>query len=186
MIRSCQRDFKVLISLADYLQCFLHVLHRTFIHSDVSNIEPSFGFQMSCKILQHIHPELFVCSFARFGIQKFERVAGLIEILERKAPRNHGIAADLFLDAKAHHEFHPFIEYGIVKVPGTIRFFQPGDHAFKSIVGLSVPGLVHNGGGNYLAACIGIQFHQRTHQIEVFLAERFYIIVAGYCVWVLP
>ena len=37
---------EVFISLTDHFQCFLHVLHRAFVHRNVSDIEPAFCFQM--------------------------------------------------------------------------------------------------------------------------------------------
>ena len=136
--------------------------------------------------LEHTHPEFFVFRLTRLAIEELELVAGLVEVLERQAPWHHGVAIDFLGHTARHHEFHPLVEHGIVEPPSAVGLLHPGHHAFKRVVGLSVPRLVHDAGGNHLATGIGIALHDGAHQVEVFLRERFHIVITGYGIRVLP
>ena len=186
VISTCQGEFEIRIGLVHYFDSSKHVLQATFVHGNVSNVEPSLFLQMLSERLEHAHPEFFVCWFAWLAVEVLELVACLVEILETQAPWHHGIAVDFLLHATRHHEFHPLVEYGIVEPPSAVGFLHPCHHAFERVVSLSVPWLVHDGSGNHLTTGIGITLHDRAHQVEMFLTERFYIVITSHCIRVLP
>ena len=186
VVSTCQRELEVLIGLVHHVDGSEHVLQGAFVHGDVGDFEPSLFLQVLGKRLEHAHPELFVSRFARLAVEVLELVAGLVEVLEAQAPRHHGVAVDFFLHTARHHEFHPLVEHGIVEPPSAVGLLHPGHHAFERIVGLAVPRLVHDGCSNHLTTRLGIALHDRAHQVEMFLAERLYIVIACHGIRILP
>ena len=141
---------------------------------------------MSGERAQHLRPQLFVSLVARVGIDGLERVSGLVEISERQLPRNHGVAAYLFVDAETCHELHPFVERGVVERPCAVGLLHPRYHVRERVVGLSVPRTMGYRNGYRLATAVGIQLHYGAHESEVLVAERLHVVVTSHGVRVLP
>ena len=49
MIIPCKRNFKLRIGFPNHFQCFLHDIHRAFVHGNRTDIEPTFLTQMGRK-----------------------------------------------------------------------------------------------------------------------------------------
>ena len=82
MVISCQRNFEIRICFTNHLQGLLHHFHRTFIHCNSTDIEPSFFFQVLGERRKHCYPHFFVSLLARCCFHKFQRVSCLVVILE--------------------------------------------------------------------------------------------------------
>src|SRR3546814_6725168 len=65
-------------------------------------------------------------------------------------PGNHRVAVDLLVDAQARHVFDPFVKDRIIVLPASVLLFFPAHHRFVNIVGLAVPRIVDNTGGDDL------------------------------------
>ena len=165
MVISCQRNFEIRICFTNHLQGLLHHFHRTFIHCNSTDIEPSFFFQVLGERRKHCYPHFFVSLLARCCFHKFQRVGCLVVILEWQLPGNHWITVDLFVNAHTHHKFYPTVENGIVERPCAVRPFHPGNHCIKIIFRLTVPGFVHQSSRDNLLSGVCQHFHQRTHGV---------------------
>ena len=186
MVVASQRNLEIGISLADDLECLLHHLHGAFVHGDGAAVKPALLLQVTGKRGEHGHPHLFVGRLARSSFDSLQAVGSLIIVLKREFPRHHGVAVDLLVDAYAHHELHPTVEECVVEGPGTINPLYPGNHRVEIVFGLSVPGFVHDRGGNNLLTCISQSLHQGAHGLQMSIAPERHLMITCHGVGVLP
>ena len=89
-------------------------------------------------------------------------------------------------DAAAHHELNPAVKHVEAKAPRAVEVLRPCHHRVEVVLGLSVPGLVHDAGGDDLLSGSGKHFHGGAHSCEVGIAPQRCVVVAGLSERVLP
>ena len=186
IIVSCTFYAIVGISFIHNIPCCTKHLHRTLIHGYAGLVKPALLLQMGCEILQERQQEFRIFLSSGVQLQQTGAVHRLIKILKGQMPGNNGIAVYLLVNAKAHHEFNPFVKDSIIVFPLAIQLSGLSYHTLKRVFCLTVPGMLYDGGGNHLLPCISKQFHQRTHVIKVGLAPQRHIVIACHSIRVLP
>ena len=187
MIITREGDLERRVGLLDYLDSLAHRLHRAFVHRDGGLLEPALLFQVTGEIFQETAPIVGVGRLARFRVDEEHPVGRLVVIVERKLPRDHRIATDHLVDPDlVHHELHPFVEHGVIVSPRAVDFLDAGHHAIEMILGLAVPGFVHDAGRDGFLPGVRQHAHDGAHGLEVRLAPERHLVIAGHGVRVLP
>ena len=179
MIYAGERDFIVLVGILYHLYCSLHVLHRALVHGYAGLVKPSLLAQMTGKVAQECAPVFGVSIVAGLCLYKLHAVGGLVVVVEAQVPGYHGVAGDEPVDADiVHHKLHVAVEDGIIERPRAVDVLDACHHRVVMVLGLSVPGLVHDAGGNAVLSGIGKHLHDGAHCVEVRLAPEGYLIVS--------
>ena len=104
-----------------------------------------------------------------------------------EVPRDHGVATDHIIDTDlVHHEFHPFVEDGVIICPSAVYLLDPGDHAVEMILGLSGPRFMHDTGGDSALSGVRQHLHDRAHSVEMLFTPKRNLVVTGHGIRVLP
>ena len=187
MIVARQRDLEFGIGLLDDFDSFAHGFHRTFVHRDGSLFKPAFFTQVTGEVFQERTPVFGIFGIARFDIDKLYPAGRFIVIVESQSPRDHGVATDHIIDTDlVHHEFHPFVEDGVVIYPSAVYLLDPGDHAVEMILGLSGPRFMHDTGGDSALSGVRQHLHDRAHSVEMLFTPKRNLVVTGHGIRVLP
>ena len=133
---------------------------------------------MCGKVLQEGHKIVFILLAAGIQGGLVGTVFRFVKIFKLQMPGYNGVAVNLFRDAAAHHELYPHVEYLVVIFPSAVNAFFLSNHALEGMLCLSVPGMLDDAAGNDLLSGFCQLGHDRTHQVEVFLAPEGYVVVA--------
>ena len=187
VIDAGERDFIVLVGILYHLYRSLHVLHRALVHGYASLVKPSLLAQMLGKVAQDRAPVFGVGSLAGLSLDKLYAIGSLVVVVEAQVPRNHCVAGDEAVDADVvHHEVDISVEDSIIERPRAVDVLDACHHRVVMVLGLSVPGLMHDACCDAILSGIGKHLHDGAHCVEVFFAPKRHLIVSGYGVGVLP